>query len=247
VLSRVEKRILILDGDPLARGDLGSLLGGYGLTTLGAGSAREMEQILRETQVNLVMLDMMLPDASGLSVCARLLSLPSPPAIMVVSDSGEECDVVVGLELGADDYVIKPYRPRELLARVKAVLRRHHHDEARADEPARDLAPAYRFDGWRLNVATQELFDPRGRPVPLSTAEFLVLWALVDRPGQVLTRDELRQGPPDAHARPAPQQVNVAISRLRSKLGRADGGAHLIRTVRHVGYIFAARVDRVQD
>lgn len=241
----MDKRILILDGDPVARRDMRGLLAGYGLTTLGAGSAREMEQILRETQVNLVMLDMMLPDASGLSVCSRLLSLPTPPAIMVVSDAGDECDVVVGLELGADDYVIKPYRPRELLARVKAVLRRH--DDARPEEPARETPAAYRFDGWRLNVATQDLFDPRGRPVPLSTAEFLVLWALVARPNQVLTRDELRQGPPDAHARPAPQQVNVAISRLRGKLDRIDGGAHLIRTVRHVGYVFAARVDRVQD
>lgn len=243
----MEKRILILDGDPVARHDMSGLLGGYGLITLGAGSAREMEQILRETQINLVMLDMTLPDASGLSVCSRLLSLPCPPAIMMVSDSGEECDVVVGLEFGADDYVVKPYRPRELLARVKAVLRRHHDDNSRAEEQDRDPAPAYRFDGWRLNVITQELFDPRGGAVALSTAEFLVLWALVDRPGQVLTRDQLRQGPPDAHARPAPQQVNVAISRLRSKLGGVDGGAHLIRTVRHVGYIFAAPVDRVQD
>jgi two-component system OmpR family response regulator len=241
----VEKRILILDGDPVARHDMRGLLAGYGLTTLGAGSAREMEQILRETQVNLVMLDMVLPDASGLSVCSRLLSLPSPPAIMVVSDAGDECDVVVGLELGADDYVIKPYRPRELLARVKAVLRRH--DDTRPEEPTREAPAVYRFDGWRLNVATQELFDPRGRPMALSTAEFLVLWALVASPNQVLTREELRQGPPDAHSRPAPQQVNVAISRLRSKLDRIDGGAHLIRTVRHVGYIFAARVDRVQD
>lgn len=241
----MDKRILVLDGDPVARHDMTGLLSGYGLTALGAGSAREMEQILRETQVNLVMLDMMLPDASGLSVCSRLLSLPSPPAIMMVSESDEECDVVVGLEFGADDYVVKPYRPRELLARIRAVLRRC--DEARPDEPAREAPAAYRFDGWRLSVATQDLFDPRGRPVPLSTAEFLVLWALLDRPNQVLTRDELRHGPPDAHARPAPQQVNVAISRLRTKLDRIDGGAGLIRTVRHVGYIFAARVDRVQD
>lgn len=241
----MDKRILVLDGDPVARHDMTGLLAGYGLTTLGAASVREMEQILRETEVNLVMLDMTLPDASGLSVCSRLLSLPSPPAIMMVSDSDEECDVVVGLEFGADDYVVKPYRPRELLARIRAVLRRH--DEARPDEPAREAPAAYRFDGWRLNVVTQDLFDPRGRPVPLSTAEFLVLWALLDRPNQVLTRDELRHGPPDAHARPAPQQVNVAISRLRTKLDRIDGGAGLIRTVRHVGYIFAARVDRVQD
>ena len=241
----MEKRILILDGDPVARHDMTGLLAGYGLTALGAGSAREMEQILRETRINLVMLDMVLPDASGLSVCSRLLSLPSPPAIMVVSDAGEECDVVVGLELGADDYVVKPYRPRELLARVRAVLRRH--DDVRPEEPACGTPAVYRFDGWRLNVATQDLFDPRGAPLALSTAEFLVLWALVDRPGQVLTRDELRHGPPDAHARPAPQQVNVAVSRLRGKLDRIEGGAHLIRTVRHVGYIFAARVDRVRD
>jgi two-component system OmpR family response regulator len=241
----MDKHILVLDGDPATRGDITGLLSGYGLAAVGAGSAREMEQILRETEVRLVMLDMVLPDASGLSVCSRLLSLPCPPAIMVISDAGEECDVVVGLELGADDYVIKPYRRRELLARVKAVLRRH--DDGRAEEPVRETPAVYTFEGWRLNVATQSLLDPRGGPVPLSTAEFLVLWALVDRPSQVLTRDELRQGPPDAHARPAPQQVNVAISRLRSKLGRIEGGAHLIRTVRHVGYIFAARVDRVQD
>ena len=240
----MDKRILVLDGDPVARHDMTGLLAGYGLTTLGAASVREMEQILRETEVNLVMLDMTLPDASGLSVCSRLLSLPSPPAIMMVSDSDEECDMVVGLELGADDYVVKPYRPRELLARIRAVLRRC--DDARPEEPAREAPAAYRFDGWRLNVTTQDLFDPRGRPVPLSTAEFLVLWALLDRPNQVLTRDELRHGPPDAHARPAPQQVNVAISRLRTKLDRIDGEAGLIRTVRHVGYIFAARVDRVE-
>jgi len=240
----LEKRILILDGDAAARQQIGALLTGYGLNAIGAGSAREMEQVLRETQVSLVMLDMLLPDASGLSVCARLLTLPSPPAIIVVSDAGDECDVVVGLEIGADDYVVKPFRPRELLARVKAVLRRS--EETRTDAPAANAPVAYRFDGWRFNVATQELFDPRGVAVTLSTAEFLVLWALVARPNEVLTRDQLRQGPPDAYFRSAPQQVNVAISRLRGKLDRAGGGGQLIRTVRHVGYIFAARVDRVQ-
>jgi two-component system OmpR family response regulator len=239
----VEKRILILDGDAAVRQQIGALLTGYGLNAIEAGSAREMEHILRETQVSLVMLDMLLPDASGLSICARLLALPSPPAIMVVSDAGDECDVVVGLEIGADDYVVKPFRPRELLARVKAVLRRS--EEARTDAPAAKTSVAYRFDGWRFNAATQELFDPRGLAVTLSTAEFLVLWALVARPNEVLTRDQLRQGPPDAYFRSAPQQVNVAISRLRGKLDRAGGG-QMIRTVRHVGYIFAARVDRVQ-
>jgi two-component system OmpR family response regulator len=239
----LEKRILILDGDAAARQQIGALLTGYGLETIAAGSAREMEQVLRETRISLVMLDMLLPDASGLSVCARLLTLPSPPAIMVVSDSGEECDVVVGLEIGADDYVVKPFRPRELLARVKAILRRR--EDTRADAPPSTAPPVYRFEGWRFNAATQELFDPRGANVALSTAEFLVLWALVARSNEVLTRDELRQGPPDAYFRPAPQQVNVAISRLRSKLDRAAGGGQMIRTVRHVGYIFATRVERV--
>jgi two-component system OmpR family response regulator len=240
----LEKRILILDGDPAARQQIGALLSGYGLRTIGAGSAREMEQVLRETQVNLVMLDLVLPDASGLSVCSRLLSLPSPPAIMVVTDAGDECDVVVGLEVGADDYVVKPFRPRELLARVKAVLRRS--EDTRPDEPASTATSVYRFEGWRFNAATQELFDPRGAAVLLSTAEFLVLWALVARPNEVLTRDQLRQGPPDVYFRSAPQQVNVAISRLRGKLERAAGGGQMIRTVRHVGYIFSARVDRVR-
>ena len=240
----MDKRILILDGDAAARLRIGALLTGYGLETIGAGSAREMEQVLRETQVSLVMLDLLLPDASGLAVCARLLALPSPPAIMVVSDAGDECDVVVALEVGADDYVVKPFRPRELLARVKAVLRRSQN--ARPNTPAATASPAYRFEGWRLNAATQELFDPLGGTVSLSTAEFLVLWALVARPNEVLTRDELRQGPPDAHFRSAPRQVNVAISRLRGKLDRAGGGGgQMIRTIRHVGYIFAARVDRV--
>jgi two-component system OmpR family response regulator len=240
----LDKRILILDGDAAARQRIGALLSSYGLQTIGAGSAREMEQVLRETQVDLVMLDLVLPDASGLSVCARLLNLPSPPAIMVVTDAGDECDVVVGLEVGADDYVVKPFRPRELLARVKAVLRRR--TDSRIDEPTSSAPSVYRFEGWRLSAATQELFDPRGTAVLLSTAEFLVLWALVARPNEVLTREELRQGPPDAHFRPAPQQVNVAISRLRSKLDRAAGGGQMIRTVRHVGYIFSTRVDRVR-
>lgn len=240
----MDKRILILDGDAAVRQRIGALLSGYGLWTIEAGSAREMEQVLRETQVDLVMLDLVLPDASGLSVCARLLNLPSPPAIMVVTDAGDECDVVVGLEVGADDYVVKPFRPRELLARVKAVLRRRA--DSRIDESTSNVPPVYRFEGWRLNAATQELFDPRGAAVLLSTAEFLVLWALVARPNAVLTRDQLRQGPPDAHFRPAPQQVNVAISRLRGKLDRAAGGGQMIRTVRHVGYIFSTRVDRVR-
>ncbi|MDI1365259.1 MAG: response regulator transcription factor, partial [bacterium] len=197
----MEKRILILDADVAVRQQIAALLNGYGLRTIGAGSAREMDHILRETQVNLVLLDLVLPDASGLSVCTRLLSLPSRPAIMVVSEAGDECDVVVGLEIGADDYVVKPFRPRELLARVKAVLRRA--GDPRIDEPASNAAFVYRFEGWRFNPATQDLFDPHGRPVALSTAEFLVLWALVDRPNAVLTRDDLRQGPPDAHFRAA--------------------------------------------
>jgi two-component system OmpR family response regulator len=164
---------------------------------------------------------------------------------MVVSDSGEECDVVVGLELGADDYVIKPYRPRELLARVKAVLRRH--DDGRPEEPAREAPAVYTL---------RRLAAERRHPGAVRSARRAR--AAVDRrvPGAV---GPGRQAQPGADPRraapgparrprpPAPQQVNVAISRLRSKLDRIDGGAHLIRTVRHVGYIFAARVDRVQD
>jgi hypothetical protein len=144
--------------------------------------------------------------------------------------------VVVGLELGADDYVIKPYRPRELLARVKAVLRRH--DDTRPEEPARAAPTVYRFDGWRLNVATQALFDPRGRPVPLSTAEFLVLWALLDQaqsgadPPGTAPGPARRSRPPGAPAgqrrhQPAEEQARPRRRRRRPDPHGAPCGLHL--------------------
>lgn len=235
-------RLLIVDPDVDSRAAISSLLGRFDLEVLEAASAREMDQILGRTQIELVVMDILPPDEAGLSVCARLRRLNPAPGVVVVSAVDDESDVVVGLEMGVDDYIAKPFRPRETAARIRAAVRRRQ--AWRAPEPVA-APPVYQFSGWRLNVATHELFDPRGESVNLSSAEFLVLWTLVAKPQQILTRDQLQQGPPEARSKAPPQQINVTISRLRSKLRRSEGGAQMVRTVRHAGYMFAPRVDRV--
>lgn len=235
-------RLLIVDPDAAARAELRTLLERFDLEVLEAACAHEMDQALARTQVELVVMDILLPDEPGLSVCARLHRLNPAPGVVVVSAVNDESDVVVGLEMGVDDYIAKPFRPRETAARIRAVVRRRQ--AWRSPEP-REASPVYQFSGWRLNVATHELFDPHGDSVNLSSAEFLVLWSLVARPQQILTREQLQQGPPEAPSKAPPQQINVTISRLRSKLRRAEGGAQMVRTVRHAGYMFAPRVDRL--
>ena len=202
-----------------------------------------MDKILGEVEIDLVVLDITLPDEGGLSVCGRLRNRSPSPGVVVVSALAEESDIVVGLEIGADDYVAKPFRPRELLARIRAVIRRRREGlrNGRGDE----RSTVYRFNGWRLSAATHQLRDPYGGVVDLSSAEFFLLWTLVARPRKVLSRAALMQGPPGAPARGGSSQINVTMSRLRSKLSHVEGGPQLIRTVRYEGYLFAATVERV--
>jgi len=202
-----------------------------------------MDGIMGEVEVDLVILDIMLPDESGLSICGRLRNRNPAPGLVVVSAFAEESDIVVGLEIGADDYLAKPYRPRELLARIRAVLRRRR--EAGREGQDDDRSLVYRFNGWRLSVATHQLLDPYGRTVDLSSAEFTLLWTLVSRPQQILSREQLTQGPRGSGPRAGSQQINVTMSRLRSKLSHVEGGPQLIRTVRYEGYILAAAVERI--
>jgi two-component system OmpR family response regulator len=202
-----------------------------------------MDRVLSEVEVDLVVLDIMLPDEGGLSVCGRLRNRAPSPGVVVVSAFAEESDIVVGLEIGADDYLAKPYRPRELLARIRSVLRRRR-ESARTGQDD-DRTTLYRFNGWRLSVATHQLFDPYGGVVDLSSAEFTLLWTLVSKPQQILTREQLMQGPRGGEGRGGSQQINVTMSRLRSKLSHVEGGPQLIRTVRYEGYLLAATVERV--
>lgn len=239
----MRQRILLLDPDPAARASLSELLSRHEYEVVAASSGRQMDRILGEIEIDIVVLDIMLPDEGGLSVCGRLRSRTPSPGLVVVSAFAEESDIVVGLEMGADDYVAKPYRPRELLARIRAVLRRRR-DGAHAGRDD-DRFIVYRFNGWRLSVAAHQLLDPYGGVVDLSSAEFSLLLTLVSRPQQILTREQLMQGPRGGEGRVGSQQINVTMSRLRSKLSHVEGGRQLIRTVRYEGYLLAATVERV--
>ncbi|MBS0296004.1 MAG: response regulator [Proteobacteria bacterium] len=233
-------RILVVDDDPGIRDVLSDFLSkhGYAVQTVGDGNA--MEAALATSAPDLVVLDLMLPGEDGLSICKRLSNSSGPPVIML-SAMGEETDRIIGLELGADDYLPKPCNPRELLARVKAVLRRR-----REPSPAASMGgtgAAVEFDGWRLDLVRRELTSPQGVVAPLSSGEFGLLRVFAERPGRILTRDQLldlARGPTsDAFDR----AIDVQISRLRRKLD--DGSGHeLIRTVRGEGYIFDVRVVR---
>ncbi|MES2723018.1 MAG: response regulator [Pseudomonadota bacterium] len=231
-------RILMVDDDPGILDVVSDFLGKHGYLVETAGDAREMEQALERGPVDLIVLDVMLPGEDGLSI-ARRLSGEGPPIIML-SAMGEDTDRIVGLELGADDYLAKPCNPRELLARVRAVLRR-----AEQRGQANNIGAGCEFAGWRLDLVRRELRSPPGVVVNLSSGEFSLLRAFVERPQRVLTRDQLldfARGPAsDAFDR----AIDVQISRLRRKLDDGGGGTDLIRTIRNEGYMFTAKVKRV--
>jgi two-component system OmpR family response regulator len=184
-------------------------------------------------------LDIMLPGEDGLAICRRL-SAADGPAIIMLSAMGEETDRIVGLELGADDYLPKPCNPRELLARVRAVLRRRH--EPRVSDER--LAAACEFAGWRLDLVRHELRSPQGVVVNLSSGEFSLLRAFVERPQRVLTRDQLLEFARGPQSDAFDRAIDVQISRLRRKLEDGGGGQELIRTVRNEGYMFMPKVSR---
>lgn len=237
----MQQRILLLDADLEARSHMCDLLSRHEYEVVTASSGQQMDRILTTTAVDAVVLDIMLPGEGGFSVCNRLRSQTPSPGVIVVSAMAEESDVVVGLEIGADDYVAKPYRSRELLARIRAVLRRRQ--ASLRPNPDDDRANVYRFDGWRLNVVTRQLFDPYARPIELSSGEFNLLRALVSSPQQIVPRARLSQNPVTGERRDGSPQINVIVSRLRAKLARVQGGADLIRTVRGQGYLLTVPVE----
>ena len=232
-MSDPSPRILVVDDDPGIREVLCDYLGQHGYQARGAASAAEMDRALTEGATDLIVLDLMMPGEDGLSVVRRLSG--TPPVVML-SAMGEDTDRIVGLELGADDYLAKPCNPRELLARIRAVLRRPREDETPA-------GAALMFDGWRLDLVRRELSQPGGEIVTLSAGEFGLLRTFAERPGRVLTRDQLLEAARGADTDVFDRAMDVQISRLRKKLD--DGsGRELISTIRGEGYRFDARVRR---
>ena len=232
-------RIVVVDDDPGIRELVSDFLGRHGYEVETAADGSGLSRALDEKPADLVVLDVMLPGEDGLQICRRLSSNNGPPVIML-SAMGEETDRIVGLELGADDYLPKPCNPRELLARVRAVLRRRGEPRPADGE----LGAQCEFAGWRLDLVRRELRSPDGVVVNLSGGEFSLLRAMVERPERVLTRDQLldlARGPDsDAYDR----AIDVQISRLRRKLDDGGQGGELIRTVRNEGYMFMAKVAR---
>ena len=231
-------RILMVDDDPGIRDVVSDFLGRHGYQVETAGDSREMEQALERGPIDLIVLDVMLPGEDGLAICRRLAVGEGPPIIML-SAMGEDTDRIVGLELGADDYLSKPCNPRELLARVRAVLRR-----AELRGQASTASAGCEFAGWRFDLVRRELRSPQGVVVNLSSGEFSLLRTFVERPQRVLTRDQLLEFArgPDSDA--FDRAIDVQISRLRRKLDDGGGGQDLIRTIRNEGYMFTAKVKR---
>jgi two-component system, OmpR family, response regulator len=231
--------IVVVDDDPGIRDVVSEFLARHGYEVQTAADAVELNRLLTAGPApDLVVLDVMLPGEDGLQICRRL-SGAEGPAVIMLSAMGEETDRIIGLELGADDYLPKPCNPRELLARVRAVLRRR----GERPDPATTLGARCEFSGWRLDMVRRELRTPEGVIVNLSGGEFSLLRAFVEHPQRVLTRDQLldfARGPDsDAYDR----AIDVQISRLRRKLDDG-GGSDLIRTVRNEGYLFTPKVIR---
>jgi two-component system OmpR family response regulator len=234
-----EGRVLIVDDDESLRREVADYLGANRFEVGTAGNAREMDAILADRSFDLVVLDVMMPGEGGLSICRRL-SDAGGPAIIIMSAMGEEIDRILGLELGADDYVPKPCNPRELLARARAVLRRR--EGAAPGRPPHD-GMEFEFLGYRLDLLKRRLRAPSGVLVLLTSGELSLLTAFLEHPNRVLTRDQLVDFARGSDADIFDRAIDVQISRLRRKLNECDG-QDLIRTFRGAGYMFNAAVIR---
>jgi two-component system OmpR family response regulator len=232
--------ILLVDDDPGIRDLVSDFLSkhGYQVATAEDGAAMDRAIAGAQRPFDLVVLDLMMPGENGLEI-ARRLSAKGGPAIIMLSAMGEDSDRIIGLEVGADDYLPKPCNPRELLARIRAVLRRRQDPGA---EPGGVIAE---FAGWHLDLVRRELTSPDGVLISLSDGEFSLLRVFVDRPQQPLAREELLEHARGRETDSYDRSIDVQISRLRRKLdGAVKTHEELIRTVRNEGYMFTPKVTR---
>lgn len=235
-----ESHVLVVDDDPQIRMLVARLLRASGYRVTGAGNGDQMRQVLASTSIDLIVLDVMLPGASGFELCRELRKESLLPIIMLTA-RGEASDRIAGLDIGADDYLSKPFSPRELVARINAIMRR-----MRVNGATNSLTPArsFTFAGWTLDVVRRELLDPHGAVVDLSTGEFDMLRALVEAPGKILSRDHLLDLAKNRVATGFDRVVDVQISRLRRKIEVDPSGAPMIKTIRGTGYMFMPGVER---
>lgn len=233
--------ILIVDDDIEIRTLLGNFLKQYGYRVSLATDGADMFRILKKEKnnVDLIILDVMLPGEDGLSLCRTLRKTTSIPIIMVTAVS-EETDRIIGLELGADDYIAKPFNPRELLARIKAVLRRTH-EYAEEDKESRVV----QFADWTLDMAARRLFTRDNMEVSLSSGEYELLVTFIEHPRRVLSRDQLMDYTRNREAMPFDRSIDIQVSRLRRKIEPDPKNPTIIKTVRNGGYMFTPQIKRL--
>lgn len=231
-------RLLLVDDEAALREPLADYLARQGFVVTQAASAAEAREHLRESSPDLALLDIMMPGEDGLSLCRHLVETRHLPTIFLTA-RGEATDRIVGLEIGADDYVVKPFEPRELVARIRSVLRR-------AGRTASDgeVAEVFAFEGWTLDPLKRRLTDPEGAVVAISSAEFRLLMAFLEHPRQVLDRDRLLDMVQGREAHLFDRAVDNQVSRLRRKIEVDSKNPQLIQTVWGGGYMLATEVRR---
>ncbi len=237
--SKAPTRLLLVDDEPSLREPLADYLVRQGFVVRQAEDAAKARSALLEEIPDLVLLDIMMPGEDGLSLCRHLTETRQLPVILLTA-RGEPMDRIVGLEIGADDYVAKPFEPRELVARIRSVLRRANRAPVSVDEDA-----LYEFDGWQLDPLKRKLTGPDGAVVPISSAEFRLLVAFLTHPRQVLDRDRLLDMVQGREAHLFDRAVDNQVSRLRRKMEDDTRDPKLIQTVWGGGYRLAADVRRM--
>jgi len=234
--------ILVVDDEAEVRTLLRSGLEPEGYTVSEAKDGAELMATLEKRPVDLITLDLRLAGEDGFTLARQVRTKLNVPIVMI-SGKSDMIDRVVGLELGADDYITKPFHMREVVARIRAVLRRYAPvAKSAAAAPQADKKPVYEFDGWTFDMGRRELKDPESELCELTTAEFNLLNILVERPGRVLSRDELMDFLKGHDWTPLDRSIDGLVARLRKKIERGNERPQLVKTVRGVGYAFAGQV-----
>lgn len=230
--------ILVVDDDPQIRLLVSRFLQRHGYHVSGAADGKGMRDVMARSPIDLIVLDVMLPGESGFELC-RMVRETTPVPIIMLTARGDEGDRIAGLDVGADDYVTKPFSSGELLARVRALLRRMRNRLASSDPRGSDVV---RFDGWTLDLRQRELTSPQGVLVDLSSGEFDLLVAFIDHANRVLSREMLMELAKTRTADPFDRTIDVQVSRLRRKLASREDDSGIIKTIRGAGYMFTPRL-----
>ncbi|MGP9809932.1 response regulator [Rhodopseudomonas sp. NSM] len=240
-MSIAPPHILVVEDDRETRALIAKYLRNNECHVVTAQDGREMDSRLADQRVDLVVLDVMLPGEDGLSLCRRVRAA-SPLPIIMLTARGEDVDRILGLEMGADDYLAKPFNPRELLARIRSVLRRQSLAQTAS---ATSGATALAFLGWRIDFRLRELRNPDGALVAMTSAEFDLLQAFCERPGRVLSREALLDLTHGRNAGSFERSIDVLVSRIRRKIEPDPQSVSIIKTVRSGGYMFTPAVETV--